>query len=69
VPALYTGRTKHIHVKAQAPGASVLTTQLFFPGVAANRSDRIYDPDCLIRGWRRVGTRRVGTFDFVLEVG
>jgi protocatechuate 3,4-dioxygenase beta subunit len=69
VPALYTGRTKHIHVKAQAPGESVLTTQLFFPGVAANRSDRIYDPDCLIRGWRRVGTRRVGTFDFVLEVG
>jgi protocatechuate 3,4-dioxygenase beta subunit len=69
VPALYTGRTKHIHVKAQAPGESVLTTQLFFPGVAANRNDRIYDADCLIRGWRRIGSRRVGTFDFVLDIG
>jgi protocatechuate 3,4-dioxygenase beta subunit len=69
VPGLYTGRTKHIHVKAQAPGESVLTTQLFFPGVAGNRNDRIYDSDCLIRGWRRVGGRRVGIFDFVLDVG
>jgi protocatechuate 3,4-dioxygenase beta subunit len=28
VPGLYPGRTRHIHVKMQAPGRPVLTTQL-----------------------------------------
>ena len=40
VPGLYPGRTKHIHVKVQAPSRRILTTQLFFPGVAANRTRR-----------------------------
>ena len=39
VPGLYTGRTEHIHVKVQAPNGPVLTTQLFFPGVASNQSE------------------------------
>ena len=30
VPGLYPGRTRHIHVKVQAPSEPVLTTQLFF---------------------------------------
>lgn len=68
VPGLYPGRTRHIHVRVQAPGGRVLTTQLFFPGVAANRSDGIFMRECLIRGWRVVGGRRVGTFDFVLDL-
>jgi protocatechuate 3,4-dioxygenase beta subunit len=68
VPALYTGRTRHIHVKVQAPGEPVLTTQLFFPGVAANRSDRIFDADCLVRNWRLVSGRRLARFDFVLDL-
>ncbi len=68
VPGLYPGRTKHIHVKVQAPRKPVLTTQLFFPGAAANRSDGIYTAECLIRGWRLVQGRRVGTFDFVLDL-
>jgi protocatechuate 3,4-dioxygenase beta subunit len=66
VPGLYTGRTKHIHVKVQRPGGEVLTTQLFFPGVSANRGDRLYESDLLLRRWRKVGTRRTGRFDFVL---
>jgi protocatechuate 3,4-dioxygenase beta subunit len=66
VPALYTGRTKHIHVKVQRPGGEVLTTQLFFPGVSANAGDRLYESDLLLRRWRRVGARRTGRFDFVL---
>jgi protocatechuate 3,4-dioxygenase beta subunit len=66
VPGLYAGRTRHIHVKVQAPGGRVLTTQLYFPGVAANRNDRIFDADLLVRGWRRVGARRAARFDFVL---
>jgi protocatechuate 3,4-dioxygenase beta subunit len=66
VPGLYTGRTKHIHVKVQRPGGEVLTTQLFFPGVSANAGDRLYEPDLLLRRWRRVRARRSGRFDFVL---
>ena len=68
VPGLYPGRTKHVHVKVQAPREPVLTTQLFFPGVAGNRSDGIFDPDCLVRRWRVANGRRHGTFDFVLAV-
>ena len=68
VPGLYPGRTKHIHVKVQAPRKPVLTTQLFFPGVSGNRSDGIYTPECLVTGWRRSGGRRLARFDFVLDV-
>jgi protocatechuate 3,4-dioxygenase beta subunit len=66
VPGLYTGRTKHIHVKVQRPGGEVLTTQLFFPRVSANAGDRLYERDLLLRRWRRVSARRTGRFDFVL---
>ena len=68
VPGLYSGRTRHIHVKVQAPRRRALTTQLFFPGVAENRSDGIFDADCLVRGWRTVDGRRVARFDFVLDI-
>jgi protocatechuate 3,4-dioxygenase beta subunit len=33
-PAIYPGRARHIHVKVQAPGGPILTTQLYFPGDA-----------------------------------
>ena len=68
VPGLYPGRTRHLHVKAQAPRKPVLTTQLFFPGEAQNASDSIYDASLLVRRWRKVGARRVATFDFILDV-
>ena len=68
VPGLYPGRTKHIHVKVQAPGESVLTTQLFFPRVAQNRSDGIYTVECLVGNWRLARGRRYARFDFVLDV-
>jgi protocatechuate 3,4-dioxygenase beta subunit len=68
VPGIYPGRTKHIHVKVQAPNEPVLTTQLFFPGVAGNRTDSIYDLDCVVKRWRLVNGRRLATFDFVLDV-
>ena len=68
VPGLYPGRTKHIHVKVQAPRKPVLTTQLFFPSVASNRSDGIFDTDCLVKRWRLVNGRRLALFDFVLDV-
>ncbi len=68
VPGTYTGRTRHIHVKTQAPNRSVLTTQLFFPGVAQNRSDGIFNAACVVRGWRVAGGRRRARFDFVLDL-
>jgi protocatechuate 3,4-dioxygenase beta subunit len=68
VPGLYPGRTKHIHVKVQAPRKRVLTTQLFFPGVAANRADGIFTSECLVDRWRVLNGRRHGRFDFVLDL-
>ena len=68
VPGLYPGRTRHIHVKVQAPRGRVLTTQLYFPGEPRNRGDGIFDDSLLLRRWRRDGGRRTARFDFVLAV-
>ena len=65
-PGLYTGRTRHIHVKVEPPGGRALTTQLYFPGEPRNRSDGIYDPDLVMR-LRRVAGGRRGSFDFVVR--
>ncbi|MEZ7001944.1 carbohydrate-binding protein [Streptomyces sp. AD55] len=67
VPGLYPGRTRHLHVKAQAPGKPVLTTQLYFPGEPRNATDAIFDPDLLMTV-RDAGGGKQGTFDFVLNV-
>jgi protocatechuate 3,4-dioxygenase beta subunit len=48
VPGVYPGRTRHFHVKVQAPRGRVLTTQLYFPGEPRNRSDRLFRPDLLM---------------------
>ncbi|WP_371482771.1 carbohydrate-binding protein [Kitasatospora sp. NBC_00315] len=67
VPGLYPGRTRHLHVKVQAPNRPVLTTQLYFPGEPRNSTDTIYDP-ALLMTVRQVGPGREGSFDFVLDV-
>ena len=67
VPGLYPGRTRHIHVKVQAPESAVLTTQLYFPGEPQNGADGIYVPELELR-LRESGGRRLGAFDFVLAV-
>lgn len=62
-PGLYTGRTRHFHLKVHAAGSRLLTTQLYFPDEPANARDGI---------WRRElemviedgGT--TGRFDLVL---
>ena len=48
VPGLYPGRTRHIHLKAQAPNGRILTTQRYFPGEPRNASDGIYSPALLM---------------------
>jgi protocatechuate 3,4-dioxygenase beta subunit len=65
-PGLYPGRTKHIHVKVQAPNAAVLTTQLYFPGVTENASDGIYREECQI-DVRETSDGKAGTFTFVVR--
>lgn len=66
VPGIYPGRTAHIHVKVQAPDGPVLTTQLFFPGVAGNETDSIFSPQLLVT-LQGEGGQVSGTFDFVVE--
>ncbi|GGV97242.1 dioxygenase [Streptomyces narbonensis] len=67
VPGLYPGRTRHIHVKLQAPGRPVLTTQLYFPNEPRNNTDTIFDPRLLMTV-RDTGGVREAAFDFVLNV-
>lgn len=67
VPGLYPGRTRHIHVKLQAPNHPILTTQLYFPGEPRNRTDPIFDPE-LVMNVRPGGPGKEATFDFVLRV-
>jgi protocatechuate 3,4-dioxygenase beta subunit len=66
VPGAYTGRTRHIHVKAQPEGGSVLTTQLYFPDEPANDSDGIFDPVLLVDLGPERGGVTPARFDFVL---
>lgn len=66
-PGLYPGRTRHLHVKVQAPNQPILTTQLYFPGEPRNNTDPIFDP-ALLMDVRQNGPGREGSFDFVLNV-
>src|SRR5205823_8563378 len=67
VPGLYPGRTRHFHVKVQAPNQPVLTTQLFFPGEPRNASDSIFSPRLLL-SVQDADDGKAGTFNFVLKV-
>jgi protocatechuate 3,4-dioxygenase beta subunit len=66
VPAVYPGRTRHIHVNVQAPGQPVLTTQLYFPGESQNQRDGIFDPDLVMKVRDGEGGK-LATFVFVLD--
>jgi protocatechuate 3,4-dioxygenase beta subunit len=68
VPAVYPGRTRHIHVKVQAPNRPVLTSQLYFPGEAANQRDGIYNRELELQDYRDASGGKAGRFDFVLNL-
>ena len=68
VPGLYPGRTEHIHVKVQAPNGPILTTQLFFPGVASNQSDSIYNSALLINVLGTDAKSTQASYDFVIKL-
>lgn len=66
LPALYPGRTRHLHVKLQPRGGRVLTTQLYFPSDAAgNARDRIFDKR-LLMNTAGDAEQMIARYDFVL---
>jgi protocatechuate 3,4-dioxygenase beta subunit len=65
VPALYSGRTRHYHVKVQAPGGRLLTTQLYFPNEPANLRDGLFQRELLMRV---ADAGDAGRFDFILNI-
>ncbi len=67
VPGEYPGRTRHIHVKVQAPNRPVLTTQLYFPGESHNDSDGIFSPDLLMQV-QNTASGQLATFNFILAL-
>jgi protocatechuate 3,4-dioxygenase beta subunit len=66
VPGLYPGRTEHIHLKVQAPGGPVITSQLFFPDVSNNDSDSIFDPALVINIVQEGDTLVEAAYNFII---
>lgn len=62
-PALYPGRARHIHVKVQAPGRRLLTTQLYFPDDAR---DWLWRKELVVAMERRA-QGRLAAFQFVVD--
>ncbi len=66
VPGIYPGRTRHFHIKVQAPNQPVLATQLYFPAEPANQGDFLFNPVLLMSIDDSKGPKQA-TFNFVLE--
>jgi protocatechuate 3,4-dioxygenase beta subunit len=49
MPGLYPGRTRHYHVRVQAPRKAVLTTQFYFPGEERNDTDGLFRRELLMQ--------------------
>lgn len=67
VPGLYPGRTRHIHVKVQAPNQPELTTQLYFPDEPSNTRDSIFSPQLLLN-IQKAKDGELATFNFILPI-
>ncbi|MBI1744538.1 intradiol ring-cleavage dioxygenase [Candidatus Acetothermia bacterium] len=67
VPGLYPGRTRHFHVKVQAPNQPVLTTQLYFPNEPRNSSDSIFNA-ALVMTMQDTKDGKAAAFNFVLKI-
>ena len=67
MPGLYPGRTRHYHVKVQAPARPVLTTQLYFPDEPLNRSDDFFHPELVMQVAKGEDALRA-RFDVVLAL-
>jgi protocatechuate 3,4-dioxygenase beta subunit len=67
LPGLYPGRTRHIHVKVQAPNSPMLTTQLYFAGEPRNSTDGIFDPSLVLNPQTNADGTQSATFNFVVN--
>jgi len=78
-PALYTGRTRHIHFKVRSAGRQDLTTQCYFQGEPQNANDGVLrgirderQRNSVIVAFTQVEGSKVGAsagrFDIVLSV-
>jgi protocatechuate 3,4-dioxygenase beta subunit len=68
LPGLYPGRTRHYHVKIQAAGGALLTTQFYFPNEERNRTDGLFRSELLMKVAEREDSL-LARFDVVLAVG
>ncbi|MGZ8467730.1 MAG: dioxygenase family protein [Candidatus Binatia bacterium] len=68
VPGVYPGRTRHFHVRVQAPNRPALTTQLYFPGEPENKRDFIFNAKLVVALGGSAGAK-TANFDFVLDLG
>ena len=66
VPGIYPGRTRHIHLKVQAPGGPVLTTQVYFPDEPENDRDGLFD-ERLVMHVESDESRDIAFYTFVVE--
>ena len=62
LPGAYSGRTRHIHVKVQAAGGPILTTQIYFPAEPGNARDGLFREELVVRPQKR----GLVSFDFVV---
>ncbi len=67
VPGPYPGRTRHYHIKVQAPNRPVLTTQLYFPNDPQNRRDDFFHDELVMQVAAANDAIRAG-FDVVLAI-
>jgi protocatechuate 3,4-dioxygenase beta subunit len=66
-PGVYPGRTRHIHVKVQAPNSRVLTTQQYFPNEPGNARDGIFN-QALVMDVQDTLNGKSATFDYILNL-
>lgn len=70
IPGNYPGRTPHIHVKVNKVRSSeqtpILTTQLFLPDEAQNKTDSIFDESLLIK-ISDSADGKIATFNFIID--
>ena len=67
LPALYPGRTRHYHLRVQAPARPLLSTQLYFPDEPGNTRDFLFRRELLMHT-AEAGDGLAARFDFVLDM-
>jgi protocatechuate 3,4-dioxygenase beta subunit len=67
MPGPYAERTRHYHVKVQAPGRSVLTTQFYFPDEPRNKADGLFRRELVMRV-AETEDGLAARFDVVLDI-